>query len=564
MGAVHAGVQEPLGRPVAIKVLRAEVSERADVAARFKREAEVAASLSHPNIAQVTDFGVENGRAFIVMDLLEGESLASLIEHEGRLSEARVQRIAMQVLTALAVAHERGVVHRDLKPENIFVQQVGSMELVKLLDFGIARIVESDHAMTNTGAVLGTPAYMSPEQARGKRVDARSDVFSIGGVLYEMLAGRRPFAGENYHELMFKVVEETPTPLAQLDPEISPALATLVERAMNKTPEARFPSATEMREALSLVTGLREVAPASPRSIAATRDGSAEALANTMASEPSAPRVAVGSDPFLPTMAADAATGPIPGTTAPIPAAAAPAPARGLLAVMIGAPVAVLLAMFGTWAVMRGDPAASIPAIAALPAVVVDAGTPMRPMGAEPPVVAPAVVVAPEAEVEREGEIEAEAEAVAAEAEAALPSVPPPAPHPSHARPTGWVTVRCGAHQDEMQLPIVGPHDAVTATSLNPQTPIPRGTGTGIRMAVTTQASSALTACYRGHPISQGQDYEIEVAADGTVVRATPRVFCPLDAHIDACARRALGEVVFPNEAATAFTVRVGLSIPRD
>ncbi|HJL15175.1 MAG TPA: protein kinase [Sandaracinaceae bacterium LLY-WYZ-13_1] len=279
MGAVYAGVQVDLGRPVAIKVLRPELSQDAAIVKRFKREAELAASLSHPHIAQVTDFGVADGRAFLVMDLLEGEPLSGVLEREGRLAEARVRRVALQILSALEAAHARGVVHRDLKPENVFVQRASGMELVKLLDFGIARMLDADAKMTQTGAVLGTPAYMSPEQARGRDVDARSDVFSAGAVLYEALAGRRAFEGTNYHELMFAVVEQTPPALDALEPPVSPGFAAVIARAMHKDPHARFGDAGAMRAAVEALNGLSEEAP--PSGVR-----SDDAFAATMASDP--------------------------------------------------------------------------------------------------------------------------------------------------------------------------------------------------------------------------------------------------------------------------------------
>ena len=168
MGAVYAAVQEPLGRKVAVKVLLPVLARDATLVGRFQREAELAASLGHPNIVQVTDFGVDDGSAFLVMDLLDGESLGSALERETALAPSRVCFIAAQVLSALEAAHARGVVHRDLKPDNIYLTSVsGVADLVKLLDFGIARLTEGDgdQKMTATGQVLGTPAYMPSRRA---------------------------------------------------------------------------------------------------------------------------------------------------------------------------------------------------------------------------------------------------------------------------------------------------------------------------------------------------------------------------------------------------------------
>ena len=263
MGTVYVGVQEPLGRKVAVKVLLPVLARDATLVARFQREAELAASLGHPNIVQVTDFGVEDGAAFLVMDLLEGESLGAVIEREAPLSAERVRFIATQILSALEAAHARGVVHRDLKPDNVFLTSVsGVADLVKLLDFGIARLVEdADQKMTATGQVLGTPAYMSPEQARGRPVDARSDLYAVGVVMYEALSGRMPVSGSNYHELMFAIVDQIPTPLAELVPGLDPELVAVVDRAMHKEANARYASAAEMRAALDALGPLSARSP---------------------------------------------------------------------------------------------------------------------------------------------------------------------------------------------------------------------------------------------------------------------------------------------------------------
>jgi serine/threonine-protein kinase len=263
MGTVYVGVQEPLGRKVAVKVLLPVLARDATLVARFQREAELAASLGHPNIVQVTDFGVDDGAAFLVMDLLEGESLGAVIEREAPMSAERVRFIAAQILSALEAAHARDVVHRDLKPDNVFLTSVsGVADLVKLLDFGIARLVEdADQKMTATGQVLGTPAYMSPEQARGRPVDARSDLYAVGVVMYEALSGRMPVTGSNYHELMFAIVDQVPTPLTELVPGLDPELVAVVDRAMNKETHARYASAAEMRAALDALGPLSARSP---------------------------------------------------------------------------------------------------------------------------------------------------------------------------------------------------------------------------------------------------------------------------------------------------------------
>jgi serine/threonine protein kinase len=255
MGAVYEALQEGLGRKVALKVLLAAFAQNPEVVARFQREAQAAASLGHPNIVSVTDFGADAGQVFLVMEYLAGASLAQVIERERVLSPGRAAWIATQVLSALSVAHGAGIVHRDMKPDNVFLTEVsGVRDVVKVLDFGIARFTEqhgSNSKLTSTGAVLGTPAYMSPEQARGRPVDARTDVYSAGVMLYEMLTGRLPFQATNYHALLFAILEETPPSIASLRGDVPPALVAVVERAMSRDINTRFQSADELRAALA-------------------------------------------------------------------------------------------------------------------------------------------------------------------------------------------------------------------------------------------------------------------------------------------------------------------------
>jgi serine/threonine-protein kinase len=254
MGAVYEATQESLGRRVAVKILLPHLAERADAVMRFQREAQAAGQLGHANIVQTTDFGrSEDGSLFLVMDYLEGRSLADALQAQSPFEPGRAAFIAWQVLEALEVAHGAGIVHRDLKPDNVFLTQVSGMrDVVKLLDFGIAKLVDTggDPALTATGAILGTPAYMSPEQARGAPVDARTDLYSVGVMLYEMLSGRWPVDAENYNAMIVAILTETPAPLFALRPGLDPGLVAVVEQAMAKDVNARYQSAQAMADAL--------------------------------------------------------------------------------------------------------------------------------------------------------------------------------------------------------------------------------------------------------------------------------------------------------------------------
>ncbi len=233
------------GKQVAIKVLRNNVEPGPDVYARFRREAEIASRLGHPNIIEVLDFDtLEDGSPFLVMEYLRGESLAKRLRQR-RLSHEEVFDIARQIGAALQAAHRAGVVHRDLKPDNVFLvpHDAGGVvgERVKLLDFGISKVIDSQTLQTQDEVLLGTPRYMAPEQAMGKNsgVDARTDIYSFGCIVYEMLAGKGPFAGLALHEFIYRVVHEAPEPLAPLAPDAPPQAVAAVEHALAKRPEDR-------------------------------------------------------------------------------------------------------------------------------------------------------------------------------------------------------------------------------------------------------------------------------------------------------------------------------------
>lgn len=248
MGAVYRGLQLSVGRPVAIKLISAGLPDPAQSLQRFRREAEATGRLNHPNTIRLFDFGLtEYGEVYMVMELLEGSDLASLLQH-GPLPPAQAFHIMRQVLSALSETHARGIVHRDLKPGNVFLSNLhGDPCFVKLMDFGIAGMEQGKGAqkLTVTGAVMGTPAYMSPEQAQGKPVDARGDLYSCGVVLFEMLAGRTPFEADTLVSMLLAHVTQTPKRLAECGasfPELPQAQA-LIDRLLAKSPSARPPSA---------------------------------------------------------------------------------------------------------------------------------------------------------------------------------------------------------------------------------------------------------------------------------------------------------------------------------
>ncbi len=250
MGVVYRAEHTGLRRKVAIKVLLRGHGSGSDAKKRFEREAQAAGRLGHPNIVQVFDLGsLADGSPYIVMEFLEGEPLSSRLAIEGGLPIAEACEILMEVLSALEAAHEGGIVHRDLKPDNVFLATNGA---VKLVDFGISKHSDETMSLTRTGAVVGTPYYLAPEQARGERsIDARVDLWAAGVLAFECLTGLLPFAADNYNALLAKILTGRPTPPAQIRPSISPQLEAVVMKALAFDPDDRFQSAAEMREAVA-------------------------------------------------------------------------------------------------------------------------------------------------------------------------------------------------------------------------------------------------------------------------------------------------------------------------
>jgi serine/threonine-protein kinase len=242
MGTVYEAEDTQLGRRVAVKLLPPEYSRDRRAKERFLREARAAAAVDHPNLCTVHDAGESEGRLYIVLSFYEGETLRDRIRR-GPLPLADAREVAIQVARGLARAHEAGIVHRDIKPANVMLPRRGE---AKILDFGIARLEGDEFSLTRTGASWGTPAYMSPEHARGEPVDGRTDVWSLGVMLYEMIAGRRPFGGESIEALVSSILTQEPEPLERLRPDVPPDLAGVVDRALAKDPAERYANAAEL------------------------------------------------------------------------------------------------------------------------------------------------------------------------------------------------------------------------------------------------------------------------------------------------------------------------------
>ena len=275
MGEVFRARDTRLDRTVAIKVLAQDRSENSDLRKRFEQEARAIAALSHPHICHLNDIGRQDEVDFLVMEHLEGETLASRLASEGRsrdfpLPVDEVIRYATEIAEALSEAHRHGIVHRDLKPGNVFLARTGgpsSLSSVKLLDFGLAKlhatpgaiskgastIATQGHPLTEEGTILGTWRYMAPEQLEGKEADARTDIFAFGVVVYEMVTGRKPFDGDSHASLIAAILDKEPPPISALQPLAPPALTRIVAKCLMKNPEARWQSARDLADALKWI-----------------------------------------------------------------------------------------------------------------------------------------------------------------------------------------------------------------------------------------------------------------------------------------------------------------------
>ncbi|WP_437677035.1 serine/threonine-protein kinase [Sorangium sp. So ce131] len=373
MGAVWVARHLQLEIDVAIKFMEPELASSPDARRRFEREARAAAKLSSPHVVRMLDYGAEDGTLFLAMELLEGEDLDARLARSGRLTPAAASAIVAQVCKALECAHDAGIVHRDLKPANIFLARQGREEMVKVLDFGIAKAMAPTLApgVTKTGTLLGSPYYMSPEQVRrSKEVDPRSDLWSLGVILFQCLTGRVPFAGEELGDVLVAICsDEIPLP-SQLVPELGPGVDGFLGRALARRPDHRFQSARELAEAFAGVVHAAGGAPqaygrppypsatrgASAPFLPLTAGGALEPHAGAGAPAPPAAAITAHSPGMGPAPRPGAASSP--GTLSPASATFSTSPGRrrwmGMSAAVLGG--VVLLGLAGIALKLRGPP----------------------------------------------------------------------------------------------------------------------------------------------------------------------------------------------------------------
>ena len=398
MGSVYEASHVRLPRRYAVKLLKADFVHDRDVFDRFRREAEIASSLGHDNIVEVFDFNFsDDGQPYMVLELLQGEDLAARLERGGPLNLQQMLQMLRQVASALEAAHARGIVHRDLKPSNLFLcKRPGKEELLKVLDFGISKVLHTPSMATQTGAILGTPNYMSPEQALGKQseIDGRTDVFALGAIVYECLTGQRAFEGPSAVGILFKVNYETPEPIRSFV-DLPAAIDTVVRRALMKDRNLRYPSAQALLDDFERAcsgapldaTIAHSNTTASPRPAAATIDAPApraQAPQTVDVPLPVAPTVATPA-PAITTLRSVASE------IAPRP----PAPRSRLPIALGGAAVLLALAIAVVAPRLRES---KKPAVTPPPPVIVETKPPA------PPTVGLSLVISPEgAQVELDG-----------------------------------------------------------------------------------------------------------------------------------------------------------------
>jgi len=370
-GTVYKAKDKILGRMVAIKTIRMEGLAAAaagveEMVRRFEREARVSAQLKHPNIVTIYDVGQSEGLSYLAMEFIDGVGLEKIIAESGKLPVERAASIGAQVAEGLDFAHKNGVVHRDIKPANIMIE---SGDRVKVTDFGIAKATDSGEHLTMTGSLLGTPSYMSPEQARGQELDGRSDLFSVGCLLYEMLTGRKAFRGESITALLFKIITEEPPPLRESDPGIPDEFERIILKALSKAPDSRYRNGAEL--AADLMALVKPGTSPTLRQVEMPTSKQPAVIPATMVSVPTPTRVTVPARPA-----------PRPPQAAPTPPPPAEAPARRGGSAMPLIAIGVVLFLFagmaavGAWFVFLRKPAGPVVADQQPPASLAPATLP--------------------------------------------------------------------------------------------------------------------------------------------------------------------------------------------
>ena len=422
MGVVYEAQDERLGRTVAIKtVLRSHLDNEStaqDYAARFVREAQAAARLSHPNIVTVYDFGEHDDLSYIVMEFVAGRELAELFRSGHRFTLPQALQIMAELLDALAYAHAQGVVHRDVKPANVLVDQAGH---VKLADFGVARISSGGQDRTMPGTMVGTPNYMSPEQILGQPVGSRTDIFAAGVVLYQFLTGRQPFEGGGMFVVQRRILQEEPTPPSQVFAGLPPVLDSIVSRALAKLPEDRYETAAAFAQDLRRLAADYLPAPALPATAGTT--GQAGSAAVDLQLDIHAP----------PAVASPAPQSWVSPQTAPQPTPDAAAPRRAVWPLGLG--LGLVIAAAAAWWLLQPPAATPAAPLASPPAAHQPASAPALPAQASSaPAPAPMPTPAPATGAPT-------ATTSATTPAATLPTQPPapatvrPAPAPTAERP---------------------------------------------------------------------------------------------------------------------------------
>jgi serine/threonine-protein kinase len=338
MGEVYLGLDPGIGREVAIKTILPSAAQGEDAKARFEREAKAAGVLNHPNLVTIYEFGEDQGVLYIAMEFVKGHDLEELYREQS-LTRGEVLEVLAQVCDGLGFAHRNHIVHRDIKPSNIRVQRDGRRLHAKVMDFGVARVGNSD--MTATGMVMGTVSYMAPEYIKSGKPDPRSDLFAIGVMLYEALSGRKPFAGDTTPTILYKIVHEAPEPIDPASLQgVSPSVRAVLERALVKDPDIRFQTAEEFAKALR--------AAKDPTWQGQLEEGTTLLRTDSIAAPPAAP---------VPTAAAYAAHGTSAPTvmnlpaagTAPVPVQGTPAPSRGKGGLLAAAALLLAAGGGGAW-----------------------------------------------------------------------------------------------------------------------------------------------------------------------------------------------------------------------